>query len=264
WTDRNTSSSTTHQRTRSTRSIRLKWPSARQPWPSWPSLSPISPSDLASRGYTFMMMKRVFVALAVVTFCACSRTEARQARQPLPTDVVATVGSTGITLAQVDERALEQPASNFGSIKLSQALYDARRQAIDEIVANTLLDQEAKARGVVRATLIEKEISDKVAPVGDTEVVNWYQANQARVQGASLDQVRAPIRAYLIQERMGVARERFLDTLRVKTPVRVTLEPPRQMVAVAKGATRGSAGAPVGVKEVSGFQWPYCPPAPAA
>jgi len=205
-----------------------------------------------------MMMKRVFVALAVVTFCACSRTEARQARQPLPTDVVATVGSTGITLAQVDERALEQPASNFGSIKLSQALYDARRQAIDEIVANTLLDQEAKARGVVRATLIEKEISDKVAPVGDTEVVNWYQANQARVQGASLDQVRAPIRAYLIQERMGVARERFLDTLRVKTAVRVTLEPPRQMVAVAKGATRGSASAPIEMIEFSDFQCPYC------
>src|SRR5262245_16486884 len=205
-----------------------------------------------------MMMKRVFVALAVVTFCACSRTEARQARQPLPTDVVATVGSTGITLAQVDERALEQPASNFGSTKLSQALYDARRQAIDEIVANTLLDQEAKARGVNRATLIEKEISDKVAPVGDTEVVNWYQANQARVQGASLDQVRAPIRAYLIQERMGVARERFLDTLRVKTAVRVTLEPPRQMVAVAKGATRGSASAPIEMIEFSDFQCPYC------
>ena len=204
------------------------------------------------------MAKRGLLGLAIVFFCACSSTEAQQQKQPAAGDVVAKVGATSITLAQVDEKALEQPVANFGSLKLSQALYEARRQAIDELVANALLDVEAKQRGVERAALVEKEISDKVAPVGDAEVASWYQANQARVQGAPLEQVRAPIRAYLIQERMAVAREQFLDTLKAKTPVVISLEPPRLAVSAAKGATKGQPNAPIEMIEFSDFQCPFC------
>ena len=204
------------------------------------------------------MAKRGLLGLAIIVLCACSSTEAQQQKQPAAGDVVAKVGATSITLAQVDEKALEQPVANFGSLKLSQALYEARRQAIDELVANALLDVEAKQRGVERAALVEKEISDKVAPVGDAEVASWYQANQARVQGAPLEQVRAPIRAYLIQERMAVAREQFLDTLKAKTPVVISLEPPRLAVSAAKGAAKGLPNAPIEMIEFSDFQCPFC------
>ncbi len=204
------------------------------------------------------MAKRGLLGLAIISLCACSSTEAQQQKQPAAGDVVAKVGATSITLAQVDEKALEQPVANFGSLKLSQALYEARRQAIDELVANALLDVEAKQRGVERAALVEKEISDKVSPVGDAEVASWYQANQARVQGAPLEQVRAPIRAYLIQERMAVAREQFLDTLKAKTPVVISLEPPRLAVSAAKGATKGLPNAPIEMIEFSDFQCPFC------
>jgi len=97
-----------------------------------------------------------------------------------------------------------------------------------------------------------------VTPVGDAEVASWYQANQARVQGAPLEQVRAPIRAYLIQERMAVAREQFLDTLKAKTPVVISLEPPRLAVSAAKGATKGQPNAPIEMIEFSDFQCPFC------
>jgi protein-disulfide isomerase len=204
------------------------------------------------------MAKRGFLALAIGFLCACSSTEAQQQKQPAAGDVVAKVGATSITLAQVDEKALEQPVANFGSVKLSQALYEARRQAIDELVANALLDLEAKQRGVERAALVEKEISDKVAPVGDAEVASWYQTNQARVQGAPLEQVRAPIRAYLIQERMSIAREQYLATLKAKTPVAISLEPPRLVVSAGKGATKGQPNAPIEMIEFSDFQCPYC------
>ena len=69
------------------------------------------------------------------------------------------MGGAPITLAEVDDKALEQPAANFGSVKLSQALYEARRAALDEIVANKLIDAAAKAQGIDRAALIEKEIT---------------------------------------------------------------------------------------------------------
>jgi protein-disulfide isomerase len=205
-----------------------------------------------------MMRNVVFLGLAGLLAACSSSTAAQQNRQPSASDVVATVGSVSITLAQVDEKALQQPASNFGSAKLSQALYEARRAAVEEVVATTLLDQEAKAQGIERAALIEKEITSKVPPVSETEIASWYQANQARVQGASLDQVRKPIRAFLIQERMQVARERYLDTLKSKTRVAVTLEPPRQAVAAASGPSKGSANAPIEIIEFSDFQCPYC------
>ena len=83
-----------------------------------------------------------FVASGLVLFAACS-SAAQSSKQPAPSDVIATVGSTQITLAEVDERALQQSASEFGSAKLSQALYSARRAALDEIVANKLFDDAA-------------------------------------------------------------------------------------------------------------------------
>jgi hypothetical protein len=198
-------------------------------------------------------MKKVLFSGIVVVLTACSQTSAQQARRPAQTDVVATVGSTPITLAEVDDRALQQQAT--GGMKLSQALYEARRAALDEIVSTKLLDEAAKAQGLDRASLVEKEITSKVPAVTEPEVAAWYQANQARVQGAPLDQVRQPIRAFLIQERMQTIREQYLDVLKGKTSVRVLLEPPRQTVKMASTSpTRGRADAPIELVEFSDFQ----------
>src|SRR5215510_2608189 len=143
-------------------------------------------------------------------------------------------------------------------MKLSLALYEARRAAIEDLVANTLMDQEAKARGIDRSALIEQEIAKKVSNVSDVEIAQWYQANQNRVQGRSLDEVRQPIRAYLTQERMQLAHQEFIDALKLKTPVRVMLEAPRQKVEAAKGAAKGPANAPIEIIEFSDFQCPFC------
>ena len=200
-------------------------------------------------------MKTLSLAALIAVLTACSQTSAQQAKRPAPADTVATVGGTPITLAEVDDKALEQPASNFGSAKLSQALYEARRAALDELVAAKLIDEAARAQGIERAALIEKEITAKVQAVSDADVAAWYQANQGRLQGAPLDQVRQPIRAFLTQERMQGVRAQYIDTLKAKTTVTVMLDPPRQKVAmVASSPSRGPASAPVEVVEFSDFQ----------
>ena len=201
------------------------------------------------------MMKQLTLAALLGVLAACSQTSAQQAKRPAPTEAVATVGGASITLAEVDDKALEQPASNFGGAKLSQALYEARRAALDELVAGKLLDEAAKAQGVDRMALIEKEITAKAPPVSDADVAAWYQANQGRLQGAPLEQVKQPIRAFLIQERMQRIRAQYVDTLKAKTTVRVMLDPPRQKVAmVSSSPSRGPAGAPVEVVDFSDFQ----------
>ncbi|MBZ5557783.1 MAG: SurA N-terminal domain-containing protein [Acidobacteriia bacterium] len=200
-------------------------------------------------------MRQVVATALLVLLTACSSGSAQQAKRPAPTDVVATVGSTPITLAEVDDKALQQTTANFGNVKLSQALYTARRAALDELIATRLMDDAAKAQGIDRTTLIEKEITSKIPMVTDAEIASWYAANQNRVQGATLEQVRQPIRQYLTQERMQAVREQYVDSLKAKTPVRVMLDPPRQTVKMASASpTRGPANAPIEMIEFSDFQ----------
>jgi protein-disulfide isomerase len=202
--------------------------------------------------------KTLALAALVAVLTGCSQTSAQQTKRQAPDEVVATVGGKPITMADVDDKALEQPVANFGSVKLSQALYEARRAALDEIVANTLIDAAAKAQGIERTALIEKEITAKVPTVSDTEIANWYEANKGRLQGAPLEQVRQPIRAYLTQERMQDIRQEYVEGLKLRTPVKLMLEPPRQKIASAGSPAKGSASAPIELIEFSDFQCPFC------
>ena len=197
------------------------------------------------------------LATSLLLAAACS-TAAQQQKSPGPSDVVATVGTASVTLEQVDQKALQEPAGSFGSMKLSQAIFEARRAAADQIVGDLLLDQEAKRRSVERAVLYEQEITAKAKPVVEADIAAWYQANAQRVQGATLDQVRAPIQSLLTQERIQGARDAFVETLKAKTPVRVMIQPPRVSVSAGTSPARGQANAPIELIEFADFQCPYC------
>jgi len=206
------------------------------------------------------MISRLFRAVWVVPFflVACSSNAQQPDHYQGPNDVVAIVGNTSITLAEIDQKALQQPANDFGTSKLVLAIYEARRAAIDDVAGDKLIDIEAKARGVTTTALIDQEITSKIQPVTDADVTAWYNANSARVKGASLDQVRAPIRNLLIQQRTAAAYQRFVDQLKEKTPVRILLEAPRQKIATADSPYQGPANAPIELVEFSDFQCPYC------
>lgn len=206
-----------------------------------------------------------FTALAgigLVILTACSSTNAEQSaaptKQPSQSEVVATVGNTPITLEEVDVRALQEPVSSFGNAKLVQALYMSRRASIEELVANRLLDDEARKRGISRAVLVEQEIAAKAPAPTEAEVTAWYQANPQRVNGATLDQVRQPIRNLLIEQRMDAARTTYLDTLKAKTTISIKLDPPRFEVSDGGRAAKGPADAPIQLIEFSDFQCPFC------
>jgi protein-disulfide isomerase len=200
---------------------------------------------------------RTISVAALLAAIACS-TAAQQTRPQQAADIVATVGGTNITLAQVDETALQQPAATFGNMKLAQAIYQARRAALDELVGNELIAREAKARGIDRDALVQQEVTSKVAAPGDADVDAWYQSNKDRLRGATLESVRPAIRAYLVQERTQQARQALVDRLKAKTPVTIALEPPRRTLAATESPAKGPANAPVEIVEFSDFQCPYC------
>lgn len=175
-----------------------------------------------------------------------------------PGEVVATVDGVPISLADVDLVAMQESVSNFGSARLVQALYLARRAALTDMVASRLIAREAKARGMSADALERQEIQGKVKGVTDADIEFWYQTNPSAVQGRPLAQVREPIRSLLSEQRTSEARNQLIETLKAKTKVTMALEPPRQTVATAGHPTKGPNNAPIEIVEFSDFQCPFC------
>lgn len=201
--------------------------------------------------------RTAFAIASLIAFAACS-TAAQPIRQQTADDAVATVGGARITLGEVDARALTVPAANFGNLPLAQALYEARRAVLDEMIGNRLIDADAKVRGVDRDALVQQEITAKVTQPTDLDVADWYKANQARVQGATIEQVAAPIRSLLVQERTAAARRAYVDRLRASTAVAISLDPPRVAVSDGGRPSKGPTKAPVQIIEFSDFECPFC------
>jgi hypothetical protein len=160
------------------------------------------------------------------------------------------VGEREITLEEVDARALKANMAVF------QQLHDARLQAVEELLAEALLEEEAKERGITAEELEAQEIRSKVREVTTQDVESFFNQNRARIPpGQTLEQLSGQIREYLAARNELSAREGYLSELRAKANVDVSLEPPRVPVTVAEGErVKGPAGAPVVNVEYSDFQ----------
>jgi protein-disulfide isomerase len=124
-------------------------------------------------------------------------------------------------------------------------------------VAQSLLEKEAKARGVSEEALEKTEILDK-AVVTEAEARAYYEANKARIGSMPEEEAMKQIRAGLGQQRQGERRAAFARELRSKYDVKVLLEPYRVPVELGDAPVRGNPAAPVTILEFSDFQCPYC------
>lgn len=166
-----------------------------------------------------------------------------------PSGVVARVGEREITLAEVDEKA------QLANMKAFQDLYDARKDALDALVAEALLDQEARTRGMSKEDLEAKEIQSKVAPVDPKDVEAFYDQNRGRLGGQPLEDLAPQIRAFLVSRNEAVARQGYLAELRGKSKIDISLDPPRVSIQVADNErVKGPPSAPVTIVEYSDFQ----------
>jgi protein-disulfide isomerase len=100
----------------------------------------------------------------------------------------------------------------------------------------------------------------RTKPVGESDVVTFYQANINQMQGRSLETMAPAIRRYLQDQQSEAARASLIADLRKTGPeVRLLFDAPRHTIEVtADDPSIGSSSAPVTLVEFSDFQCPFC------
>jgi predicted DsbA family dithiol-disulfide isomerase len=142
-------------------------------------------------------------------------------------------------------------------LELRQREAQVRRQGLNELVAQALLEREAAARGTSVEELVKTEIEDR-ARVTPAEARAFYMANRARFERIGEAEAIRQIVEGLGRRRQAELRAAFARELRNKYPVTVLLEPFRVDVGTGDGPVRGNPDAPVTIVEFSDFQCPYC------
>ena len=203
-------------------------------------------------------MRRALFLTAVVALFGCSSAPAAQQQGAASDDAAARVGDRVITNKELDDRwkALD-PA---GHAEAQQKSYDGKRSALDAIVAEALIAEAAKKKNMSAEAFEEAELKARMKPIGEADVVTFYQSNINQMQGRSLEVMAPAIRRYLQDQQTDAARTALVAELKKSGPaVRVLFDAPRYQVEVTSDDPAiGSASAPVTVVEFSDFQCPFC------
>jgi protein-disulfide isomerase len=205
-----------------------------------------------------LLMRSATSTVALLVLLACTTPAQQQASGQTGSDVAARIGDRTITIQELDARWQEtEPAARAQAV---QQIYDGRKQALDGIIADMLLEEAANAQGTTPELYAQGEIARRMRAVTDAEVTAFFQENQEQMQGRGLAAMGPVIRRYLDEQQREAARLALLAELRAAgPPLRLVLDAPRYDVPVAPDdPVLGSADAPVTLVEFSDFQCPFC------
>lgn len=140
--------------------------------------------------------------------------------------------------------------------------YETQSSALQDMVLERLLEAEAKKRGLADANaLLDQEIREKVQDPTEAEVEEFYPQVQRQLRNKPLEEVRDQVKGALRQRRERERFMTFVDELKSKAGLQVTLpmpDLPRMEVGVDDDPVRGNADAKVTIVQFADFQCPYC------
>lgn len=192
------------------------------------------------------------MALAASALCCKARASATTST-PGPEQTVATMDGVTIQASEVDAKVKGK------ILDLQQQIYQARRDALDQLVSERLIEIESKARGVSKEDFLRSELESKVQAPTEAEIGAVYEQNKARMGGQTLEQMRPRIIEYIKNQSIQARGSQLRAELEKKHNVRVTLTAPRFEVTPPQTAhSKGPANAPITLVEFSDYQCPYC------
>jgi len=186
---------------------------------------------------------------------ACSQPAATDAAKGDSTPAIR-IGGEVITVGELDAWIKDQLFDRETDAGKAAKLYEIRAGAAENLVAQRLLEAEAKKLGTDSDALLEAEAKKRLT-VTDAEVQRFYDENKKSFGERSIDEMKVQIREHLERRAAPEAARSYVQQLRDAAKVEVLLERTRTVVA-ATGPSRGPADAPVTIIEFSDYQCPFC------
>ena len=186
----------------------------------------------------------------VICVLALSASGARVWAGQNGSEVVAEIGGKAITRAELEQK------KSADLLSARYKFYQSERQALDDLIDEELLQQQAEREHVSVDELLKRHVTDTVQ-VDLTE-------DQLRVfyEGLRTDEpyevMRDKIIESLREKRTANARIRYLKMLHEQASAKVMLAPPLMDVKVGDAPVRGDKNAPVMLVEFADYQCPYC------
>jgi hypothetical protein len=135
-----------------------------------------------------------------------------------PQNVLAVVNGIKIT-------KLDLSIDTRTQVSLAQdTVIAARSQALNQLINKTLLEAEAKRRGLTAAQLLELEVAAKIVQPTEEEARNFYNLNKTRAS-QDFKSVKNDLLARLRSERETTRAREFANALRVAAQVTVSEQP---------------------------------------
>jgi protein-disulfide isomerase len=183
--------------------------------------------------------------------------DAVAAQKPESPKVAARVGDAEIGMAE-----LEAPLTTQ-IYDLEREKHRLKREKLDDLIVEMLLQKEAGARNISVQELINVEVISKGITVSDDEIDQYYAQNRAKLAEwkGSLDELKSRIRTSLQQQNSVRKTIEYAWTLKTKYPVVDYLEEPASPFAVLEtegSPALGPQDAPVTVFEFSDYECPSC------
>ena len=196
---------------------------------------------------------RVLVILLVATATATAATKGIDKPIPPPTEpLAARVNGRPVPMADLERVVATQ------IYRLMEAEYQARLAGLRQLVMPSLVEDEAKARGITVEALLHVEVSAKIPDPAPPEVTAVMGFMKDKLP-ADPQQARAAVIASIRAQREQGRREAFLAELWRKAKVELLLEPPRVLLPPSPGdPTRGPITAPVTIIEFADFECTQC------
>jgi len=199
-------------------------------------------------------MIRQFMACALVLAAspACAQPAAEADKD---SGLVARFGDEAITRAELDQ-ADEVKAQ---MVAIRQQEYDIKRQHLEHMIFDRLVDRAAAAEGISRQEYLKKYVVDKIDPPSEEDIAKIMSAYRARLD-PDQEKARQQVVNMLRQQSGNQLQDQLQKRLFSEYDVQILLEPMRfEAVVTDQLPSRGGGpDAPVTLIEYSDFQCPYC------
>jgi protein-disulfide isomerase len=198
------------------------------------------------------IMIRIGVVPAVTVLGAIALVSgvAAESSQGTSATVLAEVNGERITLADLQQK---RAAAIF---QAETSYYETERKAVEELVDQVLLDQQAKKEGVSIEQLLDKHVNSAAGKDPSDEALRVYFEGLDTKE--SFESVRPKIIDALKQRRIAKAKTAFMASLRSQSTVILTLPPARAPISMTDVPVRGAATAKVTLLEFADYECPYC------